>query len=232
MEDGQKIRQWLQQKVQSYWETNQRVLLLSTIGSELRKEFPYSEHMPLGLKEFLSRWPIAQLVQHPTIRQKIGLIPLDVPILADPSKMFATSKVRLGDRLYVSEFWGAFTESITGRRFIYIDTASPGNILVQDVGGPSPWPSGKEVLPSDLGPLEANMAPAEKGSITREKIQAWLDRHGITPDQVRRLEQSVGRREQSLAEQIGKALLELSQDNQARISIPLDVVLSLFKQTR
>jgi hypothetical protein len=231
MSDRERILHWLQQKVKSYWDENQSALLLSAIGKELRKEFPdFAEQMPSGLKDFLSRWPIAQLLQHPTIPQKLGLIPIGVPILADPSKMFATSKFKVSSPAYVSDFWHAFTESIHGRRFIYIQ--NHGDILVKDQEGPSPEPSAKEVLKSDLGPLDANLAPVEKGRLTREKIEAWLDRHGVAPDQVLSLKHPVGRKKQSLAEQIGNAILQLPQENQARISVPLDVVLSLLKQKR
>ncbi len=232
MSEADQIRSWLQAEVEEHWRTTNSALLLSQIGVKLRKEFPdFAEQMPNGLKDFLVRWPIAHLGQDPSVTQKIGLVPLSVTLPINQAELFASSRSRPEHPSFVSTFWRAFTEPIKGKRFIYIDPAGEVGIEVQDIEPPAlPRESGKEVLPTDLGPFGSDIPPEEKGKLTHQKIQDWLSRNKISSDAVRRLERGAVWREHNLAENIGRAFLEMSATDLARINIPMDVVINLLKK--
>lgn len=147
------IRGYVTQAVAEHWTTTKRAMLLSSLGLNVRHNFPEAPTlMPSGLRSFLEAWPVVQVIGHPTVREKIGAIPLGEVPPSDPSELFSgrTSGVlSVRDNrqhgIYFPEFWRAFHRLITGRRFVTVPTSDNPTVRVIDKPDGEPEPGAIEI---------------------------------------------------------------------------------------
>jgi hypothetical protein len=117
--DLDRIRQRIAELVEQNWEATNHPLLLSVLGARLRREFPDSpELLKNSLKSLLTAWPVAQLVTHPTIPEKTGLVPLGVAIPENTAELFRPKQSHLTHPIYFRPFWRAFHTPLIARRFV------------------------------------------------------------------------------------------------------------------
>ena len=124
-----KTRQLIEEFVQEHWSNNKTVCYLSSIGIFLNQTAPDSrQFLSGGLREFLRQNPVVQVVQYPGVEQKIGAVPLPVPLPDDVTELFSSNRSTLGLRyrnVYFQDFWEAFVRPIEGvPRHILIDEAN------------------------------------------------------------------------------------------------------------
>ncbi|MBF7015656.1 hypothetical protein QUC32_28700 (plasmid) [Novosphingobium resinovorum] len=216
--------------VEEHWNKNQRAFLLSTLGSILKRQFgDTSALFPKGLKDFLREWPVVALVQHPDVQEKTGLIPATVPIPDDISALFAKGHPHLSEPnrvSYVQAFWDAFHTPIEAPRFVSIKTG--GFFEIVD-GKPDANDVNYEITAADIAPTNFQQPMAEKVAATQEKISAWLARHSLDHSTfARKRSPRDNRIVSSSTDMLKQVFSKLSHHDQARISIPLDIVLKLI----
>ena len=155
--DRERIAARINELVQANWQSSKRATLFSAIGYVVRKEFPNSDCLKDGLRAFLTSWPIVQVVYHPTIKEKVGAVPLGVPLPADPTSLFEPPARR--NPAFVPEFWRAFYEPLKSRRFVLLEGPNRTVKVIETPDKPAETPS-FEILPSDL-------ANAQTGAVIR-----------------------------------------------------------------
>jgi hypothetical protein len=248
------IRDFIVSEVRDHWSQTGKTFLLSNLGSRVRMAFPdCMTAMPDGLTRFLASWPVVQLVRHPRIRPKIGAVPLEVKIPIDPTELFdAPHRAPLDSSRphFIPDFWRAFHTLINGRRFVLLPSVDHPAVRIVDIPDVEPEPEGYEILRTDLSILPREAPLDDKVRLTTKKIDDWLLRHSLSPDlfldaamrpRPPTLE-SADRRQHasSLVEPRGRpslsetgeivalALSKLDQADQARIFVPLDVVVKMI----
>jgi hypothetical protein len=238
-----KIREQIVALVQQHWDATHKALLLSSLGVRLRRLFPNSSFfMQTGLRDFLTTWPIVKVIAHPNSAQKIGAIPLNVPIPTDVGELFYVSDVPRGSHpIFFKPFWRAFHTPVRERRFVVPPSADQGEPQVLEAEPPE-GTTAYEILPSDVTSLPAATPLVEKVHAVLEKIGAWLARHGLSESLF--VDQGNTRRGAYAAPTIrgevdtsrndflpiARALARLSPSDQARITVPLDVVIRMILQ--
>lgn len=225
--DREQIRKRIVEIVKGNWEVTQRATLLSGIGSTLRKEFPRSPGILIdGLRAFLTSWPVVQIVQHPTIREKIGAIPLGVKIPEDTSSLFQAPMFRRQD-VYDHDLWKGFYLPIKERRFVVLGSEQHGGLRVIDNLAPPEGVSHYEILSSDLVVAAPDAPISEKARMVGDSIRAWTKRHGLATSDLLERSASTSRREANLSgssADLAQALSHLNAADQSRIFVPLDLV--------
>lgn len=240
VDERSQIRDFIGKLVEEHWSQTHKAMLLSQLGLQVKRAFPDSPAMlSTGLLNFLTAWPAVQMVHHPHIKEKIGAIPLNVPIPSDISTVFSEKQFSSADEprfgrpsvRYISDFWKAFYTPIVGRRFVKLPTPDDPHVRIIDHPDGKEEPNSYEILSSDVdisvGPLD------EKVPATARRIESWLQRHGLSASSfIADLPApSYGRHSGALlhaASPIGVALARLDALDQSRISIPLDLVVKML----
>jgi len=218
--------------VQKHWEDKGSVHYLSNIGSRLKREFPESQKVITdGLAEFIRRNPVVKVVQHPKISQKIGAVPLYVNVPEQIEELFAkkASSSSSSDRRwgsYEQAFWDAFIQPIDGEvRYVCVDEAGV------DVSDTQPTEiKGKcyEIRAEDQTKELTGVAISERVAATHEAINTWLEKNALEQETFSARKQNGNRRVGGRMDEFFDLFEGLSEEDLARISIPLDIIFKLI----
>lgn len=238
----EEIRKWITERVKRNWNSTGKALLLSRLGIELRNTFPNAQDaIPEGLKEFLVNYPVAKIVSHPIIREKIGLVPIDEAIPEEIDSVFSEASSRTPGRQavrYFPSFWRAFFAPVTGkRRFVIPPSAErPLPMIKDDLNDPDE--TAYEILPSDVVTLPDETPLLQKIEAVRESIRSWLARNGLSEqmffDRAAKSDPLAGN-PPVLAPSptaFASALARLEPSELARIFVPLDLVQRMLSERR
>lgn len=253
-DETERVRKFISDTVRTHWDRENRAMLLSVLGLQVRGAFPDAYLiMPDGLKNFLVQWPVVQVVQHPTIRESVGAVPLDVKVPENALELFMTragrpaglsqldgdfqSQATMSQPRYDRAFWRAFHTPLTGRRFVIPPDANNGTVRVVETTDGSQVPNAYEILTSDVALLPMQAPLTDKVQETVRKIQGWLARNELSPELFcvphvpRRTLTQVHYADQR-ASSVALALAKLDSSDQARILVPLDIVAKIVASTR
>ncbi|MFZ4689066.1 MAG: hypothetical protein ACOYLS_07500 [Polymorphobacter sp.] len=219
--------------VQSAWDDSQggphKAMLLSALGTKLKNEFgDYSADFPKGIKEFLRTWPLVQMVQHPDIKEKIGLIPAGEPLPKDLSSLFPKAGERHSSSMPISydqDFWNAFFKPIQSTRYVVIGDNQPLQILNDAAEAP---PGAYEITKSDILTPDQTMPIAEKVVATGERINKWLEKNSLDASQFFRKQVSRTIFPQDRLTSLKYAFENISDEDRSRVYIPLDIILKII----
>jgi hypothetical protein len=229
------INLFIEKSVRDYWDEQKKALLLSYLGSNLRNVFPDSDTVLIkGLRRHLETWPIATIVSHPTQKEKIGLIPLDAKMPSDTSELFPTKdqhtalRPRSDYTLFRQDFWNSFQSPIRTKKFIVV-TGDQNFLISEAIPKEVDASNVHELREEDLVIVPTETPAPEKAKLVRAKLEAWLQRNSLNP---RIFEQQRGTVEPANAPSRGlfDAFATLEPADQARISIPLDIVVKLLRK--
>lgn len=214
--------------VVKYWEEQQSPYLLSEIGTFTRREFP-NFHLPsgFGMKEFCKNISTLQMVVHPRVPQKIGLIPATQAVPEDIATLFDATKPSTRSPVFVDSFWRAFIDPLKVKRFVCLDVDG-GFQVVESESKPQ---SGvcHEIMAADISASATDAPISEKARLTAERIETWIGRNGLDSSVFERSRSSFLRERRSGGALIAfiDAVGVLSIDDQKRMSIPLDILVKL-----
>jgi hypothetical protein len=219
--------------VQSAWDDPQggphKAMLLSALGTKLKNEFgDYSADFPKGIKEFLRTWPLVQMVQHPNIKEKIGLIPAGKPLPKDLASLFPKAGERHGSSVPISydqDFWNAFFKPIQSTRYVVLGDNQPLQILNDAAEAP---PGAYEITKSDILAPDHTMPIAEKVVATGERINKWLEKNSLDASQFFRRHVARTIFPQDRLTSLKYAFENISDEDRSRIYIPLDIMLKII----
>lgn len=219
--------------VNSAWnddsENSHKAVLLSSLGKKLKDEFgDYSAHFPKGIKEFLRTWPLVQLVQHPEIKEKIGLIPAGEPLPKDIASLFQKAGERRAPTYPISydqDFWNAFFKPIRSTRHVVFDEYGRLKVLDDAQCAPS---GAYEIEKSDLLPSDQATPVTQKVALTHEQINKWLVKNSLDASQFARKHVTRSAEHQDRLASLKHAFEKISDADKARILIPLDVILKIL----
>ena len=224
----------IQAYVDEQWANSQAVCYFSSIGTYLKRMEPKSRFaLSKGLADFLRQNPVVRVVQFPGVAEKLGAIPLSVPLPKDPRELFLRDTLSSGSRhhhVYVQEFWEAFIRTIDDvPRYVLVDDAD--HISVHN--GPIDHERGAvyEIQRQDLTPNLPDGSIADRVNATHSAIDTWLTKHSLAPSAFFR---SRGpKRILSTANNLANFMTVfdcLSSDDLARIQIPLDILFKLISK--
>ncbi|TPN25676.1 hypothetical protein FKO01_26935 [Mesorhizobium sp. B2-3-3] len=229
--DIEPILTFIKTAVETHWKNASNPLLLSSLGWSIRQNFENSEKIfENGLKRFLSDHPVAQVVTHPKILQKVGAIPFGVSIPADPSALFGEDNrakkppSERKPRVYAQEFWNSFIYEFQDKRFIIIDSAS-GNWHVSDHDAISGTQKAYEIKRSDILSLPRETPMSVKVPAVHSAIADWLTRNELSRELFEnRVSHEISKRVDTVRTTLESAFSRLDSVDLSRISIPLDLV--------
>jgi hypothetical protein len=237
--DREKIQERIAALVSEHWDRTHRALLLSKLGGDLRSEFPNNSLLKeRGLKSLLDIWPIVQVVKHPRIPEKIGAVPKSATLPGVVSELFEYPRqtdARRKHTIFYREFWRAFHTPIYGRRFVILPSGDQPGLQIVDRNDepPSEEPT-FEILQSDVVSLPLSAPMNEKTHATLASIEKWLKRNGLPEEFF--IEQTVrpgvvmsSPRSEGLPA-FAAGLAKLTPSEQARIFVPLDIVLRMISK--
>jgi len=228
----EEVNEYIVKAVSDAWDKDAKYLLLSQLGSSLKRDLPESEMiMSKGVKDYLRTWPIVQIVDHPEFKEKIGLLPVEISLpdcALDHFPQRSTPKGHTRPPIFQDEFWKAFEQPIDGKRYIFIK--SDGSVVSRDLLADGAPNDAYEVLSSDL----VSSRNHQGGSLAVQKyglISAWLERHGL--DQEKFLKYNINGIKKSHHDRLAlleTAFRDIPSEDLARVSIPLDVLFRLVNQ--
>jgi hypothetical protein len=223
---------YLKDLVDSYWNSNRAALLLADLGTKIRREHPeYVGSLTEGLNKYIVRTGVAKAVRHPTLDQKVGLVPIDLPLPEDLSELFRPRSKPKHPKL-LRDFWIAFQSPVRETRFVVIK--KDNRIEVRDSFSRSEGEDAHEILKSDVV-TSFYPTPQDKTKATWEKIESWIKREGLDLSLFEEASQPMSSHSHSpRAEQAVhsgnwlQVFSRLDQQDLSRISIPLDIVAKLL----
>jgi hypothetical protein len=223
------LEAFIRNEVATFWAANRKAMLLSSLGLVLRRDRPeLLATAENGLQRFIERTAIAQIVRHPSQAQKIGAVPLTVPLPDDINELFTSTEHGASRRpRLVKEFWDAFHTPFVGSRYVIFDD---GRVSIVEGQAPEAMPSYEITHADVVEPTSATLN--EKIGATWDKIVAWLARNklDIAAVTVRNQQGAAFEGRWSPARNsLARRLACLSPADQARISIPLDLVAKLLE---
>lgn len=243
----ERVRDWIAKRTKDHWDAYHGALLLSDLGSGLRREVPEGASvMTDGLRRFLITWPVVKVVPHPEIPQKVGVVPLDATLPSDLSELFTRRRSFNSGISFNRNFWHSFFTPLGNkRRFVILPSSAGETLRIIDTDDAPEDKQAYEIFSDDLATPPIDLPAPEKARITAEKIRAWLARHGLSEAQfaegqddrvLRAANRPSGNTSQpftpmSRSPALG-ALERLEFSDQARIFVPLDVVLKLLSRER
>jgi len=236
--EREQIRKRIEERVSEHWDATNKVILLAQLGARIKKEFPNANAvMEMKFRDFARTCTGIRLIEHPLVDGEIGAIPAGVKI---PENVVELFEEKTGAPYFSREFWRAFHTPLTGKRF-----AVPSNLIDPPriiEGELSEGVEGYEIFESDVCLLPANVAMPEKVRAVADSIRAWLKRNNLARHQFRGAEGQTAPAQELAAVQeevsvdvkpkrpLSEALADLHPSDQARISIPLDIVLKMLSQ--
>jgi hypothetical protein len=226
------VRDFIVNFVEAHWARQGTVCYLSALGLRLKREIPNCiEVISDGLAEYLRQNPIVQVVQYPEIKQKIGAVPLEAKLPTDVRLLFSGGAAQSKDLQkfsYRQDFWSTFAKPLDVDKITV--HVSEGDDVQISKGQTMIDPVGKcyYINQLDLPQIKADSTVNEKVLQTNEAINIWLDTNSLDRRLFSKdLGYRAGVRGESRMNVLLDALKSLSQSDQARISIPLDIILKL-----
>lgn len=220
--------------VEQHWDDQQMPLLLSRLGGRDRGEIARLARQQSNSLGAYLRQELAdrlQVIQHSERPVLIGVLPLDAEAESDVDGWLenAQGKSGSGAPRYHPAFWAAFRKPLDEMKSRFISIAPP--IRFQDTfpeDGPEGFVEvGREYI------ADSEMDAAE----VLENAQDWLEENNLQPAAFLAASSGDDRRERrGAAAHSGDNLLDrlidaLDQNELKRVSMPLDVVVKLRRQS-
>jgi hypothetical protein len=227
------VHEFIVRAVQSAWNATHdgehKAMLLSALGSKLKSEFgDYSAEFPKGIKEFLRTWPLVQVVEHPEIKEKIGLVPAGERLPADVTVLFQKAGARHSPTSIISyeqAFWNAFFKPIQSTRYVVLQ--DNGQVEILDDAAQIPDGS-YEITKDDVFTPDPATPMEEKVAATREKIDSWLARNSLDRSQFFRKHATKPASSPARLDSLKHAFEKISDADRSRVLIPLDILLKII----
>lgn len=219
--------------VQTAWdgsdEIQHKAMLLSSLGTKLKNAFgEYGTYFPKGLKEFLRTWPLVQLVQHPEIKEKIGLIPAGEPLPRDVATLFEKAGDKHVSKIPISynqDFWNAFFKPIGSCRYVIVGE----NGLLQILDDVADVPDGAyEIAKSDIIAPDHATPTTEKIVATRERIDSWISKNSLEASLFFKKSAPTATNSHDKLIHLKRAFDKISDEDRKRVLIPLDIILKII----
>lgn len=224
----EKIQDKIVELCQSYWEENERVLLLSNLGESLEKdEITLIKGGGLNLHQFIAN----NLSSKVTIQRqragspKIGIMPIDVKPPDDIDEIFQPSKPSISSRPFLSfqsDIWHAFISSIPEgqKRWLILDDPIK---FIDQLEPPSSEHAVHEIDKTDLNQTEP---PGKEFALS---IKKWAEDKNIPLDRMTR-ERYLAKSNYSIhgLNLLDELFKKLNSNELSRISMPLDIVEKLY----
>lgn len=219
--------------VQRHWDKGDRtVCYLSALGVQVKRQVPESKLvLSDGLHDFLRQNQIVKVIQYPGIEQKVGAVPLSVPIPEDVKELFLKRNEPTSNAgsstSYTQIFWDAFIKPINEEpRFVCINI--DGNISVSDGEAKSDGERCFEVKTEDLTQKVIGSTIAERVAATYDTIEKWLANNDLNAEMFF-LPASPNRdmRKNDRLSKFLDAFDGIPVEDLARIEIPLDILVKL-----
>lgn len=241
----QDLVKFIEERCNEHWHERGHALLLTTLGTEAIQRLTDKGFLRTlgGLKKFIqANVPSVTVISHKNAAGKDGIVPKDADIPGNTDFLFfpigsnpasAQSSER---RSYHSGFWKAFKEPIApGKVRVWLPSAPHA---YTDLLEAAVKPAGSVAIPNKyiLG-IEGPILSADARKI-KDRIESFISDTGADAASfINRQEQSVARKtesRQSLPGQLDNsevfaAFLKLPRSDQARIAVPLDIVVDLLK---
>ena len=226
------IKKLIEEYVDDQWKSTESVCYLSSLGVRLNQTaLENRDVLSKGLREFLRQNPVVRVVQFPSVAEKVGAIPLSVPLPEDVRELFTINKSSFGlqnRNVYVQEFWEAFIRPIEGHsRYIVVN--EPGSMAISEAPPDDETKMVYEITEQDLTNGIPGESILEKVNATHSAIDTWLKKnslnHGIF------LRPRGGKKNFSVDNRLAiflRAFDGLSSEDLARVHLPLDIVLKLI----
>jgi hypothetical protein len=216
-------------EIERHWQASGSALLLSSLGTTLSQPSGELAAVLQGqkLRTFIESNQIGQIVQHPVVRQKIGVVPSSITVPTNPADLFERSAPQRRPRVD-RVFWKAFYEPMLPgqRRFVVLGNREGMPLeIVNSAAPPEGTVKYHEILESDLVGSERK----EEHDYINEmwaNIDGWLKRNQLnvgsfvsSGSDIPRTTFIVG-----AGASLGAALSALDPNDLARIFVPLDIV--------
>lgn len=228
MNDRNALVEEIARLTQVHWINTNSPFLLSAMGPELKERgFDFQAIMrPLRLRQFVEYFLDDRLkvISDPNTPLKIGAVPKEALDSATPAELFSHTKTEVG----VGEFYrlkpsifSAFVKELPQGYKRYVDIKSK-NYRYRDLPE-------EESVGSDFMPIERTKIVSDFDStVTKKKIlyanfEDWVENHGLKLGDFT-FESADARRGHDIMSEI---LERLSNEELARISMPLDIVKKL-----
>ncbi len=236
------LAKFAEERCEKHWANTRQALLLTTLGTEalaLMKDKTLIKQLG-GLKSFIDKSVKSlRVIPYKSAAGKHGVVPAAADVPENTDFLFSAgtsspaSHQKNTQQSYHSGFWKAFKNpSIPGHArvwsadtpHIYSDIPMGQDMPEHSLEIPERFISGIE---GPLGPVNA--------AILRENIRKYIAERDL--DEEKLIYKPSQKRPETLAytdsddrgSNFAQALSKLSKADQARISIPLDIVLELFR---
>ena len=244
IEDRKSLASSISEIVQDNWNTNHSAILISAIGIKLRRAYPnFLDLVPHGLKRFIETNAAAQAISYPGIPEKIGLIPMNVTVPSDIKELFKDREINEANVFSVaSALWKSFHTDISGKRYVLLNNVDHKFRVVDSLEDKSADEITYEISEDDLSVVSTHASIEEKTTATRKKVQAWLDKNGLTDrmftNQTHRGKyiytrgnsgSEIDKKVKNDSEILVGNWSKLDEKDLARISIPLDLLIKMMK---
>ena len=215
--------------VREWWDEHQMPLLLSRLGNQYEGEIArQTKEQAGGLGAYLHRRLSnrVRVIQHGTKPPLIGVIPADVDTdaIGDFDALLDRTRSQAPQTLprFHPAFWAAFRKPLHESKRRYMSVQAP--LHFQDEL-PDHRPAGfVEVA------REYVVGPDAETTDVQQKIQAWLADNGFEPTSFL-MAGKAGTAHLPSDDLLGRLLLALDQDDLKRLSMPLDIVSKLRRQS-
>jgi hypothetical protein len=230
------LKRFIAEMVDQHWQENKTTMLLTSLGIQVRKFFPDSHNiMTDGLRIFISSNNIAQLVIHPENPAKVGAIPIGVHIPDDVSELFIPQRPRRKSVILLPEFWNAFHLPLKGRRFVLLSPNFENGFSIEDLSiGEPDHERYYEIRQDDLA-LNEGQSMNELVQQKWQKITSWISRNNLNIHDfsISKFSQGTQRRQEFHPKSADIGIFSfLEQQDQARILIPMDILIKIMSISR
>lgn len=229
MNDRAALIQEISRLSQEYWERAKSPYLLSAMGPDLkRRGFDFQAIMrPLRLRQFVEYFldDTLTVIADPSLPLKIGVVPKEATSSKTAAELFRQIPDVTSDEFYrlKPSVFSAFVRSLPQGYRRYLDIKSR-NYQYKDL------PEG-EAVGTDFVEIERNYivddfdsAPSKKRDLYRN-LEAWMAKNGLKKEEL-----AFGSGETRQGQDILSAVLQrLSDEELARITMPLDIVKKLSR---
>ena len=222
------VEEFISSLVLANWEERKAPYLLSAIGLKARRQFPdFRPPKGDGIREFCRGISTVQIVTHPTIPQKIGLIPATAQVPADVSALFEHHDAQQPATVYEDHFWKAFIGQPLSKRFVCL--TNEGGFNVVESGTKPDAPECFEITPTDITTAALDTPTADKAKITADRIDLWIKRNSLDRSvfEKRRVREASRRHSNTALDRFIETVRILQIEDQKRISIPFDLIVKL-----
>jgi hypothetical protein len=203
-------------------------VLLSTLGSILLKSGPFSDVIaPLRLRQFIAinLSDKVTVVTHPTIPQKVGLIPAgeNFSYAAPPSSETGISEPSIVRKVKPT-IWAAFVKPLDPDNRRYVDL-SDDFLRFRDVPSGAAIPFARTTtVPRDM--ISDGSSPTYRPDTVLAHIAQWAKENDIFDDRLYIADRFFSGGLSGFFEQFA----HLSESDLRRIDIPFDIIMKLTRR--